>query len=180
MICRARLTGEEENHDRARRLFSSKLENLNEAIELLDDVMFDYDRDGEWEVLDRAVIAMNLDQAVDLLSPDFMIHPFPVVLRSLEFNWEHMRRNGVRQFYAMTKKYLEELRQITREAMSLYEEELRSGIVYPYWLIRLDLISIETPTHCGVCRMSIALVLALVEVERVTTIRLLKISYRII
>ncbi len=169
VICQDRLTEDATHNDRVRQLFSIKLENLTGAIGLLDSVMSDYDHDGEWEVLDRVVTAMNLHQAVDLLSPDFMIHPFPVVLRSLEFNWGYMQRHGVRQFYLMTKKYLEKLQQITREALCLYERELQTGIVSPYWLIHLDLVSIETPTHCDVCRMTIALVLALMEVECVTT-----------
>lgn len=168
-VCQARLTKQAEHHDRVRQLFSEKLENLSGAIKLLDGVMSDYDRDGEWEALDRAVTAMNLGQAVNLLSLDFMIHPFPVVLRSLEFNWDYMKKYGVRQFYTMTKKYLKELRQITQKAASLHEKELRTGNVSPYWLIRLDLVSIETPTHCGVCRMSIAFVLALAEIDQLST-----------
>ncbi len=145
----------------ATQLFERKLENLAAARSLLRETMDRYDTEGTWEKLDAALKDFEVSEAIGVLSEDFAIHPFPVVLKSLEFNWNYMKQHGIRRFYEMTDQYLSQIKEVTENASAAFRDEAVTGIVKPYWLIRADLLSIEVPTHCDVCRLTIAVLLGL-------------------
>jgi len=152
--------------------YNKKIENLREAQKLLKENIHDYDANGIWKDLDVQIKMINIDEIISLLKKDFAIHPFPVVLESLKFNWNYMKENGVRSFYLMTANYLHEIEVITQKAKDKFEEEFRIGIVAPYWLLHSDLLSMEVPMHCDVCRITISVVIAARELLQANFLRL--------
>lgn len=145
-------------------LLQNKIENLTHARDILRQAMSEYDARGIWAILDPLTPRL-LDDAslVQTLKPLFGLHPFPVVLESLKFNWEYMRQNGVRAFYEMTEDYLTKLISENEAALKIFREEDKFTIHPPFWLFRLDLLSVECPTHCDVCRGSITPLLFLAK-----------------
>lgn len=145
-------------------LFDYKLENLANARNLLRDVVKEYDINGTWEKLNAALPKIDFKDIYEALTKDFGLHPFPAVLKSLKFNWEFMKKHGVRAFYEMTDEYLKKVEQVSRNAKRSFQNESDIGsIKQPYWLIHMDLVSIEVGMHCDVCRMSIAPILLMAE-----------------
>lgn len=143
--------------------FDRKLNNLRDAQKLLKENMDDYDAKRIWNELDAQIDTLDINDIVMLLWEDFAIHPFPVVLESLKFNWNYMKENGVRKFYSMTADYLQKMEMVTQEAKKKFDEETKNGVAKPYWLLRSDLLSMEVPMHCDVCRITIAVVIAAKE-----------------
>ncbi len=146
--------------------FDKKLANLKEAQKLLKQNIDDYDTKAIWEELDNQVKKIDIDEIIALLRKDFAIHPFPIILESLKFNWGYMRQNSVRDFYSMTESYLKEMEGITRHAKNEFEKEMKTTIIKPYWLLRSDLLSMEVPMHCDVCRITIAVIIAAKDVAQ--------------
>lgn len=165
-IYEMRESKEETAQTRALHLFDEKMKNLQTARSFLKKVTCEYDRENTWEALTETLRDTDVAEILQLLEKDFALHPFPVILESLKFNWQYMRDHGVREFYVMTDGYLEKMEQVTATAKDAFEEEIQTKMVEPYWLIRTDLLSIETPTHCDVCRLTIAVVLAARELTR--------------
>ena len=152
-----------ESRERVSHLFDQKLENLAEARNLVRTVLQEYDAAGTWEKLDAALTRMDTESLIEVLEKDFGLHPFPVVLESLKANWKYMREHGVRSFYVMTDEYLAKVERITSNARTSFQDEMRTGSIEPYWLIHVDLVSIEVPCHCDVCRITITPIILLME-----------------
>lgn len=112
------------------------------------------------------MLTVNIDEVIDFLRSDFALYPYPVVLESLRFNWKYMKENGIRQFYIMTQEYLEKVKGVTQEAKSAFGDEVMTKLSKPYWLLRSDLISIEVPMHCDVCRVTISVIIAAREITQ--------------
>lgn len=148
------------------RLFYEKTENLIKAKELLADTMTKYDMDGIWNELDESIAEFDIEEAIKTLEEDFDSHPFPIVLNSLRFNWTFMKNKSVREFYVMTNGYLNQLLDLTNDALVRFEKEKEMKIVEPYWLIKMDLNSIETPCHCDVCRLTISYILEIRNINQ--------------
>lgn len=149
------------------KLFQAKIENLVMAQQLLQNTIAEYDKQSIWSELDDQMFTVNFDEVIDFLRSDFALHPYPVVLESLRFNWKYMKENGVRQFYIMTQEYLEKVKSITKEAKSAFGDEVMTKLSKPYWLLRSDLISIEVPMHCDTCRITISVIIAAREITQV-------------
>ena len=152
------------------RLFADKQENLQEAKSLLSDIMAKYDSDGIWHELDLSIKELDIEEALGTLQEDFGQHPFPIVLNSLKFNWNFMKEKGVREFYVMTQDYLDKLVEVTNDGLLRFNKELQQNQIEPYWLLKMDLNSIETPCHCDVCRLTISYILEIKAIsEKINT-----------
>lgn len=92
---------------------------------------------------------------IDELRPHFGFHPFPIVLESFKFNINYIKENGFRAFYTMTDNYLVQIEELTRNGRASFEAGEGAEQFPPFWLFKLDLNSIEVPTHCDVCRIVI-------------------------
>lgn len=164
MVCKR---GTPETQKRALLLFDEKLENLAEAQNLLRNLMQEYDSTGTWEKLDATMQTIDIESLLVALRKDFGLHPFPDVLKSLKFNWNFMRKDGVRAFYVMTDEYLTKIENITKSAKQSFQKETETNLVEPYWLFHMDLASIEVPAHCDVCRMTITAVILLTQEQNI-------------
>lgn len=167
-VFESRRKGTSESQEKVRSLFNQKLDNLTEARDLLKILMAEYDSTNTWEKLDATIKSLEIHSLVDALQEDFGFHPFPIVLESLKFNWGYMKDNGVRSFYEMTNDYLTKIETLTQDAKKAYQKEVETGSVEPYWLFQMDLASIEVPTHCDVCRMSITPLILLTQEQKVS------------
>ena len=49
---------------------------------------------------------MDPDEAIGALAADFALHPLPIVVESLRFNFRYVLDHGYRAFYQMTADYL--------------------------------------------------------------------------
>lgn len=152
-----------ESQQKVLNLFEKKLKNLDDARSLLHTVLPEYDAAGLWDNLDAALRRLESESLLKILEKDFGLHPFPVVLESLKANWKYMRENGVRAFYVMTDEYLAKVEKITRNALTSFKDEVRTGSTEPYWLIHVDLVSIEVPCHCDVCRYTVTPIIMLMK-----------------
>ncbi|KYK29824.1 MAG: hypothetical protein HXS48_10790 [Theionarchaea archaeon] len=152
-----------ESQEKVFTLFERKLKNLAEARNLISNVLPEYDAAHTWENLDAALSRLDTESLIEVLEKDFGLHPYPVVLESLKANWKYMRENGVRAFYEMTDEYLAKVEQITINARTSFQDEIRTGSTEPYWLIHVDLVSIEVPCHCDTCRITITPIILLME-----------------
>lgn len=140
-------------------LYRSMDENIAGAINLIAITMEEYDATGMWQRLDKTLALMPMEELRKALHPALGLHPYPVVLESLSFNWRYMKEHGVRGFYEMTVDYLGRIRQSTQEAKDLFSSEMAGAAVRHNWLVVSDLRNIEVPTHCDACRMSVTPVL---------------------
>jgi hypothetical protein len=102
--------------------------------------------------MDAAVRGMKVDEVVAALSPQLAIHPFPVVVNSLRFNYQYVREHGYRAFYQMTGEYLAKLADMLASTRKRLSGVDWSGPFPPWDLFKLDLAMIEVPIHCDVCR----------------------------
>ncbi|MDQ3577251.1 MAG: hypothetical protein M3443_06550 [Actinomycetota bacterium] len=137
------------------RLFDEKRDNLAEARAFIASKLAEYDKGGRWSLLDDVIRSVNIDQVMDELRPHFGFHPFPVVIESIRFNLAYIRDHGFRAFYVMTDEYVAQIEILTEEGRATFEANERSATFPPFWLFKLDLSSIEVPTHCDVCRLVI-------------------------
>ena len=144
-----------QTRDAALRLFDEKQENLAEARQFITDRLAEYDASGRWAKLDAVIQDVDTGRLVDELHPHFGFHPFPIVLESFKFNIGYIREHGFRAFYTMIDAYLVEIERLTREGRNSFEANENDGHFPPFWLFKLDLNSIEVPTHCDVCRLVI-------------------------
>ena len=95
-------------------LFDTKAGNLAHARKLLDDVLIEYDESGMWQVLDERTLRLDIDDVSERWARGLVEHPFPIALLSLQFNWRYMKDQGVRAFYEMTARYVDDLSANTR------------------------------------------------------------------
>lgn len=97
----------------------------------------------------------NLDEArtFQALPPSVVV--VLVVLESVRFNFTYIKERGFRSFYGMTDSYLAEIVTLTEEGRAAFEADLGNETFPPFWLFKLDLNSIEVPTHCDICRLVI-------------------------
>lgn len=141
--------------DAVHRLFDEKLDNLAEARGFIAIKLAEYDRDGRWQRLDNVIRAADIDQVIEDLRPHFGLHPFPIVLESVRFNFNYVREHGFRAFYTMTEEYLSGLVAATEQGRLSFDANEDAEAFPPFWLFKLDLNSIEVPVHCDVCRVVI-------------------------
>ncbi|WP_405644585.1 hypothetical protein [Streptomyces uncialis] len=145
------------------RVFTAKKANLRRCVGILDQVLSDYDESGMWGVLDERAAKLNVQDVLETWGRTQALHPFPVVLRSLEFNWGYMKEHGVRAFYEMTRIYASRLQENTERWHVAWRGEVSTGVVDRITSIECDLASIEAPMHCDVCKKTITALLYLDE-----------------
>jgi hypothetical protein len=145
-------TGSAQAREAALRLFDEKRDNLAAARQLLADRLVEYRESGRWHRLNAAVRAADVDRLIDALRPHFGLHPYPVALESVRFNFKFVRENGFEEFYRMTDRYLAEIERLTDEGRSAFEADADGESFPPFWLYKLDMASVEVPTHCHICQ----------------------------
>ncbi len=145
------------------RVFVAKEANIRRCGGILDQVLSDYDESGMWTVLDEKAGRLDIADVVETWSRTQALHPFPVVLKSLEFNWGYMKEHGVRAFYEMTRGYITRLQENTERWHAAWDAEVTTGEVDRITSIECDLASIEAPMHCDVCKKTITALLYLDE-----------------
>ncbi|WP_067475575.1 hypothetical protein [Actinomadura hibisca] len=148
-------------------LFAAKAQNLAAARDLLADALSEYDRTGMWELLDERAARLNIDDVSERWAVGLAHHPFPIALRSLQFNWRYMKDNGVRAFYEMTTGYLDALMASHRRWADAWEGEAATGVVDRVTTVECDLTSEEAPMHCDICQKTITALLYLDEMPAV-------------
>lgn len=142
-------------------VFDTKVANLATAAGILDQVRDDYDANGEWERLDEFASRLDVDDVSETWGEVLAVHPLPLVLTSLQFNWRYMKDNGVRAFYLMCSAYVAALRANTARWREAWDREVQTGVVDQLTTIQCDLVSIEAPLHCDVCNKTITALLYL-------------------
>ncbi|GLF95914.1 hypothetical protein [Streptomyces yaizuensis] len=143
------------------RVFVAKEANLRHCAGILEQVIGDYDASGMWGVLDERVGRLDIADVLETWGRTQALHPFPVVLKSLEFNWGYMKECGVRAFYEMTRGYVARLQENTGRWHAAWDGEVETGVVDRITSIECDLASIEAPMHCDVCKKTITALLYL-------------------
>lgn len=143
--------------------FTAKKANLQHAAQLLAQVTSDYDASGEWESLDRKVTRLEIEDVAENWARVVGLHPYPIVVESLRFNWRYMQAHGVRGFYEMTADYVAALISNTDRWEAAWHTERESGVPDRLTGIACDLASIEAPMHCDVCKKTITAVLYLAD-----------------
>ncbi|WP_176611531.1 hypothetical protein [Actinomadura sp. WMMB 499] len=142
-------------------LFDRKAANLEAAAGLLAEVTAEYDASGMWTVLDERAARLDVADVSERWARRLVTHPFPVALRSLEFNWGYMRQHGVRSFYEMTARYVADLVENTVRWRAAFEAERDSGVIDRITTVEADLASEEAPMHCDICKKTITALLYL-------------------
>lgn len=142
-------------------LFARKAGNLANARKLLDDVLIEYDRSGMWQVLDERAARLDIDDLSERWARGLIEHPFPIALLSLQFNWRYMKEHGVRAFYEMTARYVDDLAANTRRWADAWTAETTTGVIDRVTTVECDLASEEAPMHCDICKKSITALLYL-------------------
>ncbi|MFD8934607.1 hypothetical protein ACFV0R_05010 [Streptomyces sp. NPDC059578] len=160
-IVKARKEPAEESRAEAARVFEAKEANLRRCVGILDQVLSDYDDTGMWSVLDERASRLDVQDVLETWGRTQALHPFPVVLKSLEFNWGYMKEHGVRAFYEMTRGYVTRLQENTERWQRAWNSEIATGVVDRITSIECDLASIEAPMHCDVCKKTITALLYL-------------------
>lgn len=143
------------------RLLAVKASNLAKARQLLEDALTEYDRIGMWAELDKRARHLDIDDVSDRWAHGLVEHPFPIALRSLQFNWTYMKEHGVRAFYEMTARYVDDLRANTERWQEVWAAEIATGQIDRVTMVECDLASEEAPMHCDVCKKTIAALLYL-------------------
>jgi len=144
-------------------LFTVKDGNLAKARRLLDDVLVEYDHNGKWVELDCKARQLDIDDVSERWARGLVEHPFPIALRSLQFNWGYMKERGVRAFYEMTAQYVDDLRSNTQRWRDAWEHEAATGVIDRVTTVECDLASEEAPMHCDICKKTITALLYLDE-----------------
>src|SRR5688500_540122 len=68
-------------------LFERKTANLDAARRLLAKATEEYDTSGMWAVLDERATRLDVDDMSERWAKGLVLHPFPIALESLRFNW---------------------------------------------------------------------------------------------
>ncbi|MBG6093840.1 hypothetical protein [Actinomadura viridis] len=144
-------------------LFAKKTANLANARKLLDDVLTEYDQNGMWQVLDERAARLDIDDVSERWAHGLVEHPFPIALLSLQFNWRYMKEHGVRAFYEMTSRYIDDLSAGNRRWGDAWAAEAATGIIDRVTTVECDLASEEAPMHCDICKKTITALLYLDE-----------------
>ncbi|MFZ4233788.1 hypothetical protein ACOZGD_01190 [Streptomyces murinus] len=139
--------------------FTAKKDNLRHSERLLSQVLSDYDVSGEWEHLDEKAGRLDIEDVAENWGRVVGLHPYPVVVESLRFNWRYMKTHGVRGFYEMTTGYVAALIANTERWEAAWAEERKTGVIDRLTTIECDLASIEAPMHCDVCKKTITAIL---------------------
>ncbi|MBA9001686.1 hypothetical protein [Thermomonospora cellulosilytica] len=147
--------------DEVRVLFDRKQTNLEEAARLLAQVTAEYDSNGMWALLDERAARLDIEDVSERWAIGLVAHPFPIALRSLQFNWTYMKEHGVRAFYEMTARYVSDLTANNRRWRSAFETEQRTGVLDRITTVESDLASEEAPMHCDICKKTITALLYL-------------------
>ncbi|TDD93015.1 hypothetical protein [Actinomadura rubrisoli] len=142
--------------DEALELFARKAANLEAAGRLLAKVTEEYDATGTWAILDERAARLDVADMTERWARGLVHHPFPIALRSLEFNWGYMKEHGVRAFYEMTARYVADLAENTARWRAAFVVERESGVVDRITTMEADLASEEAPMHCDICKKTIA------------------------
>ncbi|MFJ6213776.1 hypothetical protein ACIQGZ_10665 [Streptomyces sp. NPDC092296] len=143
--------------------FTAKKANLKHSARLLSQVLTDYDASGEWERLDEKAVRLDIEDVAENWSRVVALHPYPIVVESLKFNWRYMKTHGVRGFYEMTTGYVAALIANTGRWETAWHGERETGVIDRLTTIECDLASIEAPMHCDTCKKTITAVLYLDE-----------------
>lgn len=157
----ARKDGDEQTRAAVDALFTVKDANLTKARRLLADVLREYDSNGMWSELAERVDRLDIDDVSERWAQGLVTHPFPIALRSLQFNWTYMKEHGVRAFYEMTAKYVDDLRANNRRWREAWQAEARTGVLDRVTTVECDLASEEAPMHCDICKKTITALLYL-------------------
>ena len=157
----ARKDQDKQAHAEVDWLFNVKEANLAKARRLLDDVLTGYDQTGMWAELDKRVQQLDIDDLSERWARGLVEHPFPIALRSLQFNWTYMKDHGVQAFYEMTARYVDDLRENTCRWRDAWKEEVATGVIDRVTAVECDLASEEAPMHCDVCKKTITALLYL-------------------
>ncbi|WP_396454986.1 hypothetical protein [Actinomadura sp.] len=144
-------------------LFQRKTANLADARKLLDDVLIEYDRNGTWQMLHERVARLDIDDVSERWAKGLVEHPFPIALLSLQFNWRYMKEHGVRAFYEMTARYVDDLIANTDRWERAWAAEEATGAIDRVTTVECDLASEEAPMHCDICKKTITALLYLDE-----------------
>ncbi|GAA2406277.1 hypothetical protein GCM10010191_12860 [Actinomadura vinacea] len=142
-------------------LFQRKAGNLTTARKLLDDVLADYDQSGMWQLLDQRAVRLDIDDVSERWARGLVEHPFPIALLSLQFNWRYMKEYGVRSFYEMTARYVDDLSTNTERWAESCVTEAATGVIDRVTTVECDLASEEAPMHCDICKKTITALLYL-------------------
>ncbi|MFI0479534.1 hypothetical protein [Actinomadura sp. 9N215] len=142
-------------------LFEKKAANLATARRLLAEALTQYDQNGMWRVLDERAALLDIDDVSERWARGLVEHPFPISLLSLQFNWRYMKEHGVRAFYEMTARYVDELSANTRRWFDAWAAEAATGVVDRVTTVECDLASEEAPMHCDICKKTITALLYL-------------------
>jgi hypothetical protein len=142
----------------AREQFTALLDdldkNLGRARTVIDEKLADYDACGRWQQLDQAVLGMDINDVIGVLAGHFALHPLPIVVESLRFNFSYVAMHGYRAFYQMTGDYLARIAALLAVGRQrLLATDWLTGQFPPWELFTLDLNMIEIPVHCDVCRV---------------------------
>ncbi len=148
----AQETQSRESREAALRLFDEKRDNLASARQLIADQLVAYRESGRWALLDAAVRAADVNELIEGMRPHFGLHPYPIVLESVRFNFEYVREHGFEEFYRMTDRYLVEIERLTNEGRAEFEAGTAGESFPPFWLYKLDQASVEVPAHCHICQ----------------------------
>lgn len=98
------------------------------------------------------VRAANVDELIEGMRPHFGLHPYPIVLELVRFNFEYVREHGFEGFYRMTDRYLVEIERLTEDGRADFEVGAEAESFALFWLYKLDQASVEIPAHCHICR----------------------------
>lgn len=148
----SRETGSAEAQEAALRLFDEKRHNLAAARNLIATQLSEYHASGRWAKLDAVVRAADVDELIKGMRVHFGLHPFPIALESVRFNFEYVRQHGFEEFYRMTDRYLVEIERLTEEGRVAFIAGEGGESFPPFWLYKLDMASVEVPTHCHICQ----------------------------
>lgn len=159
-IDQARKDDTPENRAQVRQAFTAKYANVDQASLIVTTMLTDLDRDNGWAVLDGRASRLDIDDVSVWAQPEFQ-HPLPIQLNSLQFNWRYMKTHGVRGFYEMTLTYLADLRANTDKWLAAWDNEIETGTIDYAAMLEAELIALEAPMHCGVCKKTVAAVLYL-------------------
>lgn len=157
----ARKDGDEQTRAAVDALFTVKDANLTKASRLLADVLSEYDSNGMWSELTERAGRLDIDDVSERWAQGLVTHPFPIALRSLQFNWTYMKKHGVRAFYEMTARYVADLRTNNRRWREAWQAEATTGVLDRVTTVECDLASEEAPMHCDICKKTITALLYL-------------------
>lgn len=141
--------------------FDQKETNLRHTRKILANAIEDYDTGGRWAVLDERAQRLDIDDVSEAWAVAPVEHPFPIARESLRFNWRYMKTHGVRAFYEMTATYIDGLIENTQQWRAAWEREAATGEPERLTTVQCDLVSVEAPMHCDICRKTMAALLYL-------------------